>query len=59
MSTVLEADISVHALIVRKKLDIREKYGKKIDMVDITNAAIKCGIDKVEEELGLIKNEHK
>ncbi len=57
MSTVLEAYDDVHAIIVRKKLEIREKYGKKIDMVDITSAAIKRGIDKVDDELGLKKVE--
>lgn len=45
----------IYALITRKRENIYEKYDRRYDIKDITDAAIIAGIEKVEEELGLDK----
>ncbi len=59
MTIVLEVDESIHLLIAEKQMEIRKKYGKRIDMKQITNAVIKSAIDRAEEELGLINDKAK
>lgn len=51
MSKVLEVSDDVHMMVARLQLELLEKYKRKPMMVDITNIAIKEGIDKVEDKL--------
>lgn len=53
--TAVQIDEDIHLRIVKKRLDILEKYGKRFDMKDLANAAIEEGFDKIEEKLGLVK----
>lgn len=45
----------IYEQIVSKQMEIFGKFSRKIDLKIIADAAIKNGIEKVNEELGLIE----
>lgn len=47
----------IHMMIVKKRIEIFEKYGQRVDMKDVACAAILAGMGEVEKILGLIGNE--
>lgn len=51
MSKILEVSDDTHMLVAKMQLEILEKYKRKPLMVDITDIAIREGIDKVEDKL--------
>lgn len=51
MAKVLEVSEGVHMMVARLQLELLDKYKRKPMMVDITDIAIREGIDKVEEKL--------
>jgi len=53
--TAVQLSEDIHMLIAEKRLEIVKKYGARLDMKDIADAAILEGISKVEERLGLLK----
>lgn len=57
--TAVQISENIHLLITKKRTEIIERYGKRFDMKDIADVAIKEGIGKVEEKLGLSDNVQK
>jgi len=51
MSKILEVSDDIHMMVARLQLEMLDKYKRKPMMIDITDIAIKEGIDKVEERL--------
>lgn len=53
---ILECSDDTHMKILKKQLELKEKYGNKPYIKDMVDIAINKGIDSVEEELGLKKS---
>lgn len=53
---ILECSDNTHMKILKKQLELKEKYGNKPYIKDMVDIAINKGIDSVEEELGLKKS---
>lgn len=53
--TAVQLDENIHLRITKKRAELMEKYGKRIDMKDIAGAAIEAGFDRIEEKLGLVR----
>lgn len=50
MRAILECSEDVHLLIKKKQIELKEKYGRKVEMQEITNVAISAGIDAIDDE---------
>ncbi len=51
--TVIIPD-DIHLLIIKKQIDIRERYGVTPRITDMIVAYVKAGIDRTDELLSLI-----
>lgn len=51
MSKILEVSDNIHMMIAKLQLELLDKYKRKPMMIDLTDIAIKEGIDKVEERI--------
>lgn len=51
MAKVLEVSEDTHMMVARLQLELLGKYKRKPMMVDITDIAIREGIEKVEEKI--------
>lgn len=51
MAKVLEVSEDIHMMVARLQLELLGKYKRKPMMVDITDIAIREGIEKVEEKI--------
>jgi hypothetical protein len=51
--TAVQVSEEIHLRMQKKKLEILEKYGKKVDIKDLADAAIVAGFDKIEEVLNI------
>ncbi len=51
MSKTVAISDDVHILIAEKQIEIFKKYRISVKLSDITDAAIKCGIDRVDKVL--------
>lgn len=52
---ILECSEDIHILILKKQLELKERYGNKPYIKDMVDAAIEAGIDEIEDRLGLNK----
>lgn len=51
MSKILEVSDDIHMMVARLQLEMLDRYKRKPMMIDITDIAIREGIDKVEDKL--------
>jgi len=51
MTTSVMIKDSAHALLMRKKVELKEKYSIRVAIPDIATIAIEHGIHKVNEEI--------
>ena len=50
---ILECSENIHNMILKKQLELKEKYGSKPYIRDMVDVAIEAGIDEIEDRLGL------
>lgn len=50
---ILECSENIHNMILKKQLELKEKYGSKPYIKDMVDVAIEAGIDEIEGRLGL------